>query len=192
MKIFKKKTTSPLDKHLVLIGYMGSGKTTVGKRLARHLKIPFLDLDAFIEGKYKMTISEIFSQWGEKKFRKIEHQTLLSVLKTNHPMVVSCGGGTPCFYDNITQITEHSYSIYLQLRLPHLIKRLEEEKQHRPLLKDKNREEMTALLEKSLRLRSPIYKQAHWTINNETENIQQTVEHILLTLAIETDEKKIG
>ena len=85
---------------IILIGYMGAGKTTVGKALAKALGLPFYDLDWYIETRMRRTVKQIFDESGEEGFRRIEHNMLHEVAEFEN-VVVSCGGGTPCFYDNI-------------------------------------------------------------------------------------------
>jgi shikimate kinase len=98
-----------MDKPVYLIGFMGSGKTTVGRKLAKKLDHPFIDLDETIENRYRISIPTIFSKYDEKVFRKIEHETLKSLLHLqNH--VISTGGGTPCFFNNIDLINENGIS----------------------------------------------------------------------------------
>ena len=96
-----------------IVGYMGSGKTTVGRQLARSLSLQFIDLDAFIEGKYRKTISQLFEERGEDDFRKLERQALLEVAEFEN-VVISTGGGTPCFFDNMALMNRSGTTVYLQ------------------------------------------------------------------------------
>lgn len=142
------------------IGYMGAGKSTLGKKLAASLSYQFLDLDTYIEKTSGRKISYLFSQGMEELFRKLERVALIyTATKTN--MVISTGGGTPCFFDNIDMINRNGVSIYFELDAKSLAQRLEMAKVKRPLLKDKTSEELEAFVSQHLAEREAIYKQAH-------------------------------
>ena len=143
---------------------MGSGKTTAGKRLAQELGYQFLDLDALIENQEQKTIAQIFEDSGEQKFRKIEQSVLRStfVLKNT---VVSLGGGAPCFFNNMNDMNQHGYTVYIQLSPKSLVKRLAPAKAERPLIKDKSDKELLAFIENALQKREPFYNQAKITVN---------------------------
>lgn len=98
---------------IVLVGYMGSGKSTVGKELSKRLKINFLDLDTYIEAKYEMSIPEIFSTKGEIFFRKVEILCLKEIFEKEEDFILSTGGGTPCYGDNINVMTTSSKNVFL-------------------------------------------------------------------------------
>lgn len=98
---------------IILIGYMGAGKTTIGKALAQELGVPFYDLDWYIETRMRRTIKQIFDEKGEEGFRRIEHNMLHEVAEFEN-VVVSCGGGTPCFYDNIDYMNSQAQVVYLK------------------------------------------------------------------------------
>ena len=100
-------------RRIILIGYMGAGKTTIGKALARHLGLPFYDLDWYIETRRHKTIPQIFSEVGEDGFRKIEYNMLHEVAEFED-VVISCGGGTPCFFDNIDYMNQQAQVVYLK------------------------------------------------------------------------------
>jgi shikimate kinase len=112
---------------------MGSGKSSLGKELAHKLGLFFIDLDSLIEEKISSSISEIFSTQGENKFREIEHQCLTETFNVDN-VVISTGGGTPCFHDNMQIINEHGISIYIKLNAGMLASRLNSDKGKRPLL----------------------------------------------------------
>lgn len=147
-----------------LIGYMGSGKTTTGKDLAKALGYEFIDLDVYIEEKYQMTVSEIFETYGELGFRKREREALHEVLH-NTNIVLSVGGGTPVYYDNIDVINKYSESIFLRVQLPQLVKRLENKKNSRPLIAHLPAEELTEFIAKHLFERNAYYQKAKHTIS---------------------------
>ncbi len=150
---------------IVLLGYMGSGKTTVGKILATALEIPFLDLDDHIEASENSTISEIFESRGEIYFRKKEYEYLKQLLATHDELVLSTGGGTPCYGQNMKTILEGTKNVfYLKVSISELVDRLLPEKDHRPLIKNIRDEELPEFIGKHLFERSFFYQQAHHII----------------------------
>ena len=126
-------------KRIILIGYMGAGKTTVGKALSKELNIPFYDLDWYIESRRHKTVPQLFSEVGEEGFRKIEYNMLHEVAEFED-VVISCGGGTPCFFDNIDYMNQQGDVIYLKADPEVLYKHLLMGKTERPLLKGKTPE----------------------------------------------------
>ncbi|MBK6904578.1 MAG: shikimate kinase [Saprospirales bacterium] len=122
------------SRSLFLIGLMGSGKTTTGKQLAGLLGWPFTDLDGFIEERQGCGIPDLFEKIGEPGFRKLEREALQNVLRLDAPRVVACGGGTPCYYDNLTQMKDAGWVIYLETPVPILVERLQSSTRVRPLL----------------------------------------------------------
>lgn len=164
-----------------LIGYMGSGKSTTGKDLAKALGYEFIDLDQFIEQKYNATITELFNQFGELGFRKRERESLHEVLtKTN--VVLSLGGGTPVYYDNIEVINSHSESFYLRVQLPHLVKRLENKKSTRPLIAHLDDEQLTEFIAKHLFERNPFYQKAKHIISITNQSSFEVLNQIMEVL----------
>lgn len=148
------------DNHKIyIIGFMGSGKSTVGKKLASVLGWSYIDLDRKIEEIYGKTIPEIFSQHGEDYFRIVESEILKS-LKSYTDCVVSTGGGTPCFSDNMDYMLETGLTLYLKLTPGQLRTRLTESKGERPLIKGLNDSELLEFVEKKLALREQWYKRA--------------------------------
>jgi shikimate kinase len=145
---------------------MGSGKTTIGKRLAKKLNLPFIDLDAFIESRYRKTISEIFAEKGEPGFREMEKMVLREVAQFEN-IVISTGGGTPCFFDNMTVMNESGLTVYLKTSVEKLSRRLNASKEKRPIIKDKNAEELNVFISENLEKREPFYNQAICVYNAE-------------------------
>lgn len=145
--------------NIYCIGYMGAGKTTLGRKLASALSYQFLDLDTYIEKTSGRKISYLFSEGMEDLFRKLERVALIyTATKTN--MVISTGGGTPCFFDNMEMINRNGVSIYFKLDPKSLARRLEEAKVKRPLLKDKTSEELEAFVTRHLAEREAKYQEA--------------------------------
>jgi shikimate kinase len=144
---------------IFLIGFMGCGKTTLGKKLASRLGYTFIDLDHILEAQEGMTIAEYFSKFGEDAFRKLESDVLK---QTQYPAnaVISTGGGLPCFFDNMDWINSHGKSVYIKLSSKTLANRLENEKTHRPLLREKHGEDLIAFIGEKLKEREPFYNKA--------------------------------
>ncbi len=156
-------------KRIFLIGFMGSGKTTVGKLLAQKLEFSFIDLDQYIENRLLKNISTLFTEGGEDSFRAIEHKLLLEVAQIDN-VVVSTGGGTACFHNNMEIMNEAGISIYLKISHQILQNRLQKAKEFRPLIKDKTDQELFAFILEALQKREKYYQQASLIVsNNEPE-----------------------
>src|SRR5690606_16946831 len=147
------------DKPIFLIGYMGSGKTTLGKRLAAKLNRTWVDIDTFIETKLGLTINLIFAQFGEEYFRTVESEILKQHSSSN--IIVSTGGGAPCFFDNMKWMNNIGITVYLQMSTEAILSRIENAKTSRPLLKDLNNSDLKNFVEYQLKERSIYYNQAH-------------------------------
>lgn len=172
---------------IVLLGYMSSGKTTIGKALAEQLQIQFIDLDDYISNQLQMSISAIFQQKGELFFRKTEHQCLQEILSNSKykDVVLALGGGTPCYYNNMEciQHSENTTSFYLKLNIESLLKRLWSEKENRPLIAHyKDKEGLEEFIRKHLFERQFYYLQANHTLAVSNYNVAETVKHIQLKL----------
>jgi shikimate kinase len=144
---------------IFLIGFMGCGKTTLGRKLASRLGYMFMDLDHVLEAQAGMTIAEYFSTHGEDAFRKLESDVLKQSKYPEHA-VISTGGGLPCFFDNMDWINGHGKSVYIKLPPKTLAGRLENEKEERPLLREKHGEALIAFIGEKLTEREPFYNQA--------------------------------
>lgn len=167
---------------IVLVGYMGSGKTTVGKELSKYLGFRFLDLDAFIEDKTGMEISTIFKEKGELFFRKLEHQYLKEVLEKNAEIILSTGGGTPCYSGNMDVISNYTdHVFYLRVSIPELVKRLSKEKMQRPLIAHIEDDDLPEFFGKHLFERSPFYSMATHTISSDgrPEDVVKDIKSLL-------------
>lgn len=154
---------SPLgDKGVVriyLIGYMGVGKTTIGKKLAKFFDIGFIDLDKFIESKYHKTVPELFAERGESEFRLIEQKSLLEVSEIEN-VVISTGGGTPCFFNNVRVMNQTGITVYIQAEPEELAARLRASKTVRPIVSGKAKDELTPFITNHLSEREKFYNQA--------------------------------
>ncbi len=174
-------------KRIILIGYMGSGKTTVGKALSKETGMMFYDLDWYIESRMRKTVSQIFAEKGEEGFRKIEYNMLHEVAEFED-VIISCGGGTPCFFDNMEYLNQQGDVIYLKATPETLYKHLLMAKVERPLLKDKTPEELIAYITEHLKERAPYYEKAHYTLDvnvlDNSDKIATSVERIKSLLSL--------
>ena len=163
---------------IILIGYMGAGKTTVGKALSKELNIPFYDLDWYIESRMRKTVAQIFAEKGEEGFRMIEHNMLHEVAEFED-VIISCGGGTPCFFDNMDYLNQQGQVVYLKASPEVLYKHLLMGKVERPLLKGKSPEELIIFIKEQLDKREPFYTKARYTLDvslmDNYENIKITI-----------------
>ena len=170
---------------IFLIGYMGAGKTTVGKALAKTTGLQFYDLDWYIEGRMRKTVPQIFAELGEEGFRQIEHRLLHEVAEFEN-VIISCGGGTPCFFDNIDYMNKQGQVVYLKVTPEVLCKHLKMGKTERPLLKGKTEEELLTFVTTQLASRSPFYEQANYILDvslmDNYEKIKITVAELLQLL----------
>jgi shikimate kinase len=138
---------------------MGSGKTKRGRKIAAKIGFRFYDLDELIEKKYNKSIFEIFQNSGEKSFREYEQMTLMEILNSDN-FVLSTGGGTPCYFNNMELMNSHGITIYLKVEVKVLTSRLINKKINRPLIKDKNEEELELFIAETLRHREEFYCQS--------------------------------
>ena len=151
-------------RRIILIGYMGSGKTTVGKALAKELGLQFYDLDWYIESRRRKTVPQLFAERGEDGFREIECNMLHEVAEFED-IVLSCGGGTPCFFDNLVYLNRQGEVIWLKADAEVLYKHLLMGKTERPLLKGKSPDELIAFIREQLEKREPFYAKAHHVLD---------------------------
>ncbi|SHI98662.1 shikimate kinase [Flavobacterium terrae] len=164
---------------IVLIGYMGSGKSKIGQLLAEKLDFPFYDLDFLIENELEKSIGEIFSEEGEVFFRKKEHEVFKKVIESNESYVLSTGGGTPCYANNhLFLANEDVVSIYLKASIPVLVSRLKNEIDKRPLLQSLKDEETFEFIAKHLFDRSYFYNQCKYSVLTDDKSPEQIVAEI--------------
>lgn len=169
---------------IILLGYMASGKSVVAKELAKKMKVKSLDLDDYIEEKENLKIKEIFEKYGEIKFRMLENNYLKEILMTKKDIVLAVGGGTPCYANNMDLITKENSSIYLRASIETLFKRLMNEKDNRPLVKDVSKEKLKEFIAKHLFERNVFYNKASIIINVDDVSVQNIVERIYKTISI--------
>jgi shikimate kinase len=171
----------PQSRRIYIIGFMGSGKTTTGKKLAAGLHWSFIDLDRAIEDTVGKTINEIFSESGEEFFRKLEAEILRN-LDIQRDIVVSVGGGAPCFSDNMDFMNKTGLVIYLRMTAGQLKSRLSGESDKRPLLKDIAVKDMQTYIGKKLSEREKYYNQASIIIDAISINIKTLINRVKLKL----------
>lgn len=151
-----------------ILGFMGSGKSTMGRKLSKLLGLNFIDLDKYVEERFFKTIPAIFSEEGEKGFREKERRSLLEVSHFEN-VVISTGGGAPCFFDNMEVMNNTGFTVYLAPDTETLARRILKSKTERPLVSGKSREELLAFINDTLRIRSPFYEKARLTAHEENE-----------------------
>lgn len=160
---------------------MGSGKTTIGKALAKELGMPFYDLDWYIESRMRKTVKELFDNVGEEGFRQIERNMLHEVAEFEN-VIISCGGGTPCFFDNMDYINQQGDTVYLKASPEVLYGHLKMGKAVRPLLLNKTPEEVRLFIEQQLEQRHTYYEKAKYTLDvnllDNYEKIKISVEKV--------------
>ena len=170
-------------KKIVLMGYMGSGKSSIGKKLAKAIGVKFVDLDDFISEKEKLSISEIFDKKGEVYFRKKELEYLKELLLNDLPMILSLGGGTPTFFGAIELIKEHSFSIYLKAGVQKLFDNLKLKKSERPLITNISDDALQEYIAVHLFERSNYYLKADAIVEMDNKEKKDIVKEIVKLLS---------
>ncbi len=160
-------------KRIFLIGYMGAGKTTLGKAFAHSANLTFIDLDWYIEERYHKSVQELFVERGEEGFRQLERNMLHEVGDFEN-VVISCGGGTPCFFDNMEYMNSCGETVFLEVSPQVLFNRLKVAKQQRPLLNGKSDAELLEFIVGGINKRIPFYSKAkHTFIADELDDRKQ-------------------
>lgn len=162
---------------LFIIGYKSSGKTTLGKQLAEHLNLEFIDLDDFLEQQEGKTIPEVFLKNGEKKFRQMERKALHQVTKKDD-ILVSTGGGVPCHLDNMTLMEKHGIVIYLKADDETLVSRLKTATTDRPIVKGKSEKELRIYLAELRSRCEHYYVRAHIIVEGNKASINDIIEQV--------------
>src|SRR5687767_7333769 len=158
-----------------LIGFMGSGKTHWGRKLSEKLSLPFFDLDEQVEAHEGKTIPEIFSQSGEEHFRLAEKDALHIITESHDSFIMACGGGTPCYFNNIDYMSREGTTVWLSTALNVLHERLLKEKENRPLLKGLSEDQLRGFIAKKYADRKIFYEQADIIINEEEIELDQLI-----------------
>ncbi len=165
---------------------MGSGKSTLGRRIAHRLKLDFVDLDNYLEKKHGCSVVDIFSRFGELQFREWEREALIDQLDSR-TKIVSTGGGTPCYFDNMELINQNGFSIYLYLSPGALVKRLFHSKNQRPALIGLDEEGILNFVNTQIDIRKKFYEQANLQIDAINLNFDRLIE--LIQSAIHPESK---
>jgi shikimate kinase len=164
---------------IFLIGFMGSGKTHWGKLLSAKLQLPFRDLDSLIVDKEQKSIADVFSEKGEEYFRYQEMETLEELAGREESFVLSCGGGTPCFFNNIEFMKKSGKVVWLNTSVDVLKERLLKERMSRPLIKEISDEELKRYIIRKLSERKMYYEQADITVNEESITLEELIRLLL-------------
>tara|TARA_B110000967_G_scaffold3056_1_gene3142 strand:+ start:63 stop:578 length:516 start_codon:yes stop_codon:yes gene_type:complete len=168
---------------IVLLGYMASGKSTIGREISKKLDMKFIDLDDYISKREKSSISEIFKVEGEIYFRRIESFYLSEILNSKDSIILSLGGGTPCYSNNMELIlNSEASSIYIKASIKTLVTRLTSEKNKRPLVAELENDKLTEFVAKHLFERRFFYEQASITVITEDKSIEEITTEIRILL----------
>ncbi|MDB4199364.1 shikimate kinase [Polaribacter sp.] len=168
---------------IVLLGYMASGKSTIGREISKKLDMKFIDLDDYISEKEKRSISDIFKAKGEIYFRSIENLYLTEILNSKDSFILSLGGGTPCYSNNMDLILNSQVaSIYIKASIKTLVTRLTSEKNKRPLVAELENDALIEFVAKHLFERRFFYEQASITINTEDKSLEEITTEIRILL----------
>ena len=173
-----------MNSPVILLGYMGCGKTKIGIKLSQKLNLNFIDLDHEIELFYSKPIPELFKDLGEVRFREIEREILIKILNNKDCFVLSLGGGTPCYFDNMEMIQKKTnFSFYINLNSKVLTERLFSRKSTRPLISSiKSKQEMLIFISKHLFERNLFYKKAGYVIDCAERDVIKTCKSIIQIL----------
>ena len=164
---------------IYLVGYMGAGKTTAAKRLASRLGWEVADTDALFEEKYRISVDDFFQKYDEPLYRKLESEILKSTEKLEHT-VISTGGGTACYFDNMDWMNQHGLTVFLRISPKAAVDRVIHSRHKRPLARGKTEAELTDFVEQHYASRLPFYEQANITVKSEgleIENLLQLIEN---------------
>ncbi len=166
---------------IFLTGYMGSGKSTLGRRLANKLGLSFIDLDEFFEQKFKTSISLFFERFGEASFRRLEHEVLKEVIEKYDDVVISSGGGTPCYDDNMDLMNRNGTTVYMKLPAGVLASRLSNSpfRYKRPMLKGLDKNSMLQTITRHLEEREVFYSQSKIVIDAHKSTVEKIAELII-------------
>ncbi|MBN9337728.1 MAG: AAA family ATPase [Chryseobacterium sp.] len=167
-----------------LLGYMGSGKSHVSKNLSKKLNFPLIDLDQKISEEHQLSIPEIFQNKGEIFFRKEEKRILESILNERSNVILSLGGGTPVYYNNMDLINQFSKSIFLRASVKTLTERIMLQKNSRPLIARLEDNDIPEFIAKHLFERNPFYGKSHFTIDTDSKTASEISDEIIRLLKI--------
>lgn len=162
---------------IYFVGYMGAGKTTQSRKLARMLNWDWVDLDEVFEERYKISIANFFKKYDESLFRKLESQLLKETNRLQHT-VIATGGGLPCYYDNMAWMLQHGLTIYLRISADAAMSRLLSSKKKRPVIQNKSPEELKDFIKSHMRQRNIYYTQAQLVVKAESFEVQELLQKV--------------
>ncbi|MCX6316717.1 MAG: AAA family ATPase [Bacteroidetes bacterium] len=163
---------------IFLIGFMGSGKTHWGRRLSEKLGIRFFDLDEQVTEQAGKSIPEIFAQEGEEHFRRMEKEVLHIISESHDSFIMACGGGTPCYFNNIGYMNESGTTVWISTPQEVLFDRLVKEKANRPLIRELSDDQLRSFIAKKFADRKIYYEQARLKVDEQPVQIEQIIEKI--------------
>lgn len=163
---------------IYLIGFMGSGKTHWGRLLSEKLGMRFFDLDEAIVEKAGMPITEIFATEGEEQFRNLETEVLHALTENHEQFIMACGGGTPCYFNNIDYMNQSGTSVWINTPLETLFTRLVRQKAKRPLIRELSDDQLRGFISKKFSDRRMYYEQAELVVDEEPVELDQLIEKI--------------
>jgi shikimate kinase len=163
---------------IFLVGFMGCGKTHWGKELSAQLQIPFFDLDQKIEEKEEKSINEVFAEKGEEYFRLLEKEVLHMLVESHDSFIMACGGGTPCFYNNIDYMNKKGTTVWINCSTTCLVERLHKDKEKRPLIKDLDDDQLHLYVMKKVGDRRIFYQQAKIILTEEEISIENIINRV--------------
>lgn len=163
---------------IFLIGFMGAGKSYWGRQLSEKLGLPFFDLDEQIESNEGKTVNDLFELHGEEHFRLLEKDTLHIITESHESFIISTGGGTPCYFNNIEFMNNRGITVWINTSLETISERLTNEKDHRPLLKDFSAEQLRGFILKKFADRKIYYEMSQIIIDDEHKNVENIIERI--------------
>jgi shikimate kinase len=162
---------------IYIVGYMGAGKTTAARHLASHLGWEVVDTDALFEEKYKISVCDFFNKYDEPLYRKLESEVLKSTENLDN-VVISTGGGTACYFDNMEWMNQHGLTVFLRISQTAVVDRLLHAKRKRPLAEGKTESELTEFVNRHYTARLPFYEQAKITVKAENLDFENLIKQI--------------
>ena len=162
---------------IYIVGYMGAGKTTAARHLASHLGWEVVDTDALFEEKYKISVCDFFNKYDEPLYRKLESEVLKSTENLDN-VVISTGGGTACYFDNMEWMNQHGLTVFLRISQTAVVDRLLHAKRKRPLAEGKTESELTEFVNRHYTARLPFYEQAKITVKAENLDLENLIKQI--------------
>ncbi len=162
---------------IYIVGYMGAGKTTAARRLAQRMGWEVVDTDALFEEKYKISVNDFFNKYDEPLYRKLESEVLKATESLDH-VVVSTGGGTACFFDNMDWMNQHGLTVFLRISPQAAVDRVIHSRHKRPLVEGKSEEELTEFVSRHYASRLPFYEQARIIVKSEDLDLDALIRQI--------------